>query len=74
MRRILLALSALFTASMFVRAESAGISAAVDLSVLEQAKQLYFDMIVDAINQVELDNYSFNKNRGYLKKNSFRIT
>jgi len=49
-----------------------GATASIDLSVLKEAKDVYFDKVLDIMNHfqvpdIELDN-------GYIHKNSFKIT
>lgn len=69
MRRILLALAILVA----VTSAEPGLSASVDVSVLEQAKDMYFEYIIDAINNLGLDNYKFNNDNGYLRNNKLKI-
>jgi hypothetical protein len=47
-----------------------GMTASLDISVLEQAKDVYFDTIMEMINTVEIPDFDKDKNH-YMEGNSF---
>ena len=59
-----------------VRAQStvrAGLKNSLDIAILEQAKDTYFDMILSLINNIELPDLE-DADGNYLRENSFQIT
>jgi len=49
-----------------------GLTASLDIDLIQQAKDVYFDAILDIIRHVEVPDFTFDG--GYVKNNSFQIT
>ena len=54
-----------------VSAYSNGVKNSLDIAVIEQAKDVYFDEIVKLIDNLTLPDYYFDGNKGYMIENSF---
>lgn len=71
MMRLIISIGALLFG---VRAQvQAGLKTSVDIDVLNQAKEVYFDTILKAINNLSLPDIT-DDDGNYLKENSFEIT
>ena len=46
-------------------AQNPGLTASLDIAVLQQAKDVYFDKILDIIRHVEIPDFAFDQ--GYVK-------
>jgi hypothetical protein len=53
-------------------AQNPGLTASLDIAVLQQAKDVYFDKILDIIRHVEIPDFAFDQ--GYVKENTFTVT
>ena len=53
-------------------AQNPGLTAGLDIAVLQQAKDVYFDKILDIIRHVEIPDFAFDQ--GYVKENTFTVT
>jgi hypothetical protein len=49
-----------------------GLTASLDIDLIQQAKDVYFDKILDIIRHVDVPDFKFNG--GYVKDNKFSIT
>jgi hypothetical protein len=55
-----------------VSAFNPGLTASLDIAVVEQAKDTYFDYIINEIRNLDMPDISFHD--GHLRKNSFTIS
>ena len=51
-----------------------GINGSIDLQVLNQAKEQFFDQIISFIDEVKIPDVQLKGNKGYLIENSFKLS
>lgn len=71
MKRILASLCSLALLSLTINADTPGITASIDLSLFEEAKDIYLAHIIDILNGMQEPDFLFDD--GYMKNNSITI-
>lgn len=75
MKRILSGIVTIGAVLMSVTSKNVpGVTASIDLSLFEEAKDLYTEYLVEIVNDMALGDFKFDKNDGYLKDNKLEIS